>query len=514
MANNIKDIQSIRDAREKIESLPIMGFEPLHIWPPRDMVIEMSYGKKETVSAFHQQRMFHECDKKIRLFIAGNRSGKSQAGAAEIAYWVSNMHPWLLVPKSDKRYAERVMWVVGPTYEHIGTVLWPKIRSLLPESWWKSIVWYERGKGMPDTIYSNTGWKVSFKSAQQGREAFQGIDIDAAWLDEDIPSDVVREIEARTIDRAGKIWWTFTPLSMFTEMAIEWHDKAMDNDNNVASFRGSIFGNRYLPAHEVARIYESWDESERRIRAYGEFAQLEGLIYNDRIFTSNNVIDDEERGKMLKQDHTIYLCIDPGYVTTAGTFWSVDTFGRYTLVAEHYGKRMTVAENTQRIYDMSQELGGLPVEHIFMDIAAMQSGRKDGKTVLEEYENEFASLNKSDIMIYPVTNKNPHDRITKVLQAMSTKIDGIKKLRVWAGCPMFFHERKRYIYKNGKPRKKDDHIMNGMEYFVIMNPQHVMEGKLEETEDGSIDAVLKRHRERIIKAEKKQKPSMYWGSDG
>ncbi|HSQ54063.1 MAG TPA: terminase family protein, partial [Candidatus Bathyarchaeia archaeon] len=59
---------------------------------------------------------------------------------------------------------------------------------------------------------------LSFKSYEQGLESFMGDDLDFAWCDEEPSSEIYQEIQARTTDRQGMIFTTFTPLNGITEI--------------------------------------------------------------------------------------------------------------------------------------------------------------------------------------------------------------------------------------------------------------------------------------------------------
>src|SRR4029077_6920405 len=56
-----------------------------------------------------KQRIFHESKKTVRLYIGGNRSGKSVGGVIEDLWWGTRRHPYRKIP--DKTIYGRVLGV-------------------------------------------------------------------------------------------------------------------------------------------------------------------------------------------------------------------------------------------------------------------------------------------------------------------------------------------------------------------------------------------------------------------
>ncbi len=58
--------------------------------------------------------------------------------------------------------------------------------------------------------------RLIFKSYDQGREVFQGEEVDVIWLDEECPFDIYNECVLRTMTTDGIVMLTFTPLRGLT----------------------------------------------------------------------------------------------------------------------------------------------------------------------------------------------------------------------------------------------------------------------------------------------------------
>ena len=61
------------------------------------------------------------------------------------------------------------------------------------------------------SVVTLSSW-AGFKSYNQGRRSFEGVEQDVIWLDEEPPADIYGECLIRTMTTGGIIMITFTPL--------------------------------------------------------------------------------------------------------------------------------------------------------------------------------------------------------------------------------------------------------------------------------------------------------------
>lgn len=84
-----------------------------------------------------------------------------------------------------------------------------------------SVTWRQGVNDLVDTVrikHVTGGWStLSFKSAQQGRGAFEGTAQHLIHLDEEFPLDIYMECLTRTATTNGLIIATWTPLDGQTE---------------------------------------------------------------------------------------------------------------------------------------------------------------------------------------------------------------------------------------------------------------------------------------------------------
>jgi phage terminase large subunit-like protein len=182
---------------------------------------------------YPKQAEFHAAGatNRERLFMAGNRCGKTLSGAAEMAMHLSGQYPpWW----RGKRFVHPVRaWAAGVTKESTRDVVQDKLigppqrsqdwgTGLLPAAVIGEI---SRAPGVADLIdtvlvrHVNGAWSsLQFKSYERGREKWQGTALEVVWFDEEPPADVYIEGLTRTNETGGIVYLTFTPLNGMSEV--------------------------------------------------------------------------------------------------------------------------------------------------------------------------------------------------------------------------------------------------------------------------------------------------------
>jgi phage terminase large subunit-like protein len=151
----------------------------------------------------------------------------------------------------------------------------PKVARYVPEG----TVWRNRdGTGEAEAVLPGGG-RVAFKSADQGRDGFQGASVRCIGNDEEPPREVVSEQMMRVADQPeGRVLHAMTPLMGWTALLEEFvRDPAADVV--VRWLHGS--DNPHVPADRLARILAKYGAHERLARERGEIVALEGRIYTD-----------------------------------------------------------------------------------------------------------------------------------------------------------------------------------------------------------------------------------------
>lgn len=157
----------------------------------------------EFLEPFGTQVDFDNSDALIQFILGGNRSGKTTPVSRKV------------LKKGLKKKLN--IWVCGETFQDSIAIQQKKISELVPRR--------EVKYGSYDDINGYTNRKLllkngtlyTFKSYDQGREAFQGTDIDIIWCDEEPPLDIIKEMKMRLIDRNGILIISMTSLKGITD---------------------------------------------------------------------------------------------------------------------------------------------------------------------------------------------------------------------------------------------------------------------------------------------------------
>ena len=194
----IRKIENILNTRDKFDTL----------------------SRYNTGERVHEKQLaFHRCQKRNRWVFGGNRSGKTECGAVEAVWLARGIHPY-------RENRNNVFgWVVSVSYEVQRDVAQSKILHYLNPEWIEDVIMHSGTKGSPstgiiDTIVVRNVFgglsKIGFKSADQGREKFQGASLDFVWFDEEPPREIYEECKMRVLDKKGDLFGTMTPLKGLT----------------------------------------------------------------------------------------------------------------------------------------------------------------------------------------------------------------------------------------------------------------------------------------------------------
>ena len=449
-----------------------------------------------------KQRLFHRCDKRNRWALGGNRTGKTEVGAAEAVWFARGNHPFKRIRKPVNG------WVVSLTNEVQRDVAQKKVLSYINPSWIKGVKMREGRADDPtsgiidfiliESVHGGIS-TIGFKSCDQGREKFQGTSQDFIWFDEEPPYDIYQECVMRTLDCDGYIWGTMTPLKGLT-----WVYNTIylneGNDPEVWYVTMSWEDNPYLPPDVVKRMEESMTEEELESRREGRFVALTGLVYNE--FRENiHVIDPFD----VPREWYDQISIDPGLDKPLSCHWyAIDHNGCVYVIAEHYRKGMSISQHMREIERISRELGwkrdisgNLSA---LMDAAADQHTLQAEKSVAELFREHGLNVNTR-------VNKSKWAGIQRVKSYLELKPHfderrwpkGKPKLFIFKTCPMMIKEIKQYRWKENdgtsdreEPMKKDDHAMDELRYYLMSHgePYH---------EERAVVSPLLEHKKRLAR---------------
>lgn len=473
------------------------------------------------------QESFFTHPARERWIIASNRWGKTECGAVEAVAWATGDRRW-----RDDIPEATTGWIVSKSYQMQRDIIQPKIRKYIPahrianityrmadvwdrivltcatcgrkpratgekrkedtESWWCSTC------NLPCSV-------IGFKSEDQGREKFQGVSLHWCWIDEEIDEEIYEEIKFRLIDNKGYLWGTMTPVKGLT-WTFDRIFKSEEPESSIKVFGGSMYDNPWLDPEEIAKAErETPDPARRRIRIYGEYQTLSGLIYGGWDPTFNEVIElpkhfFSDDGDTLRPEFDIYCGIDTGKFFAA-TFWLCDYFGNLWGFAEHYAEGASLRSNAKAIRAICRKYGIWPTFVL------------DGTS---QFETDLAEEGIPCTKIFDPVDVG----IQLTINYMTSRAEQSDQPRLYVVSP----EMKRWLWElqryqiepaaksgaaAGAPRstplKKNDHALDSSRYVICLRPipsEPSFEADVRPMERRMREAVMQRLQERDLGRDK------------
>lgn len=389
-----------------------------------------------------------------RMCMAANRVGKTEGiGGIEMCYHLTGIYPEWWAGRRFKRPVKA--WCAGDTSLTVRDILQNKILG----------PWLQFGTGLlraesiirttpkrnvaesVDTVYVRhaTGGisSLAFKSYDQGRETFQGTEIDVVWLDEEPPSDIYSECLTRTMTVGGIIFSTFTPLRGMGDVILGFIAK----DAPPHKWKISITWDDvpHLSERMKKELWASYHPSERDARAKGIPTIGSGRIYP--VLLDDVLVDDFIPPPYWRRAYGM----DVGWKRTA-VLWGAHDSESDTIYyySEHYKGEAEPAVHASSIKARGIWIPGT------IDPASNGRSQKDGEQLIEVYSREGLDLtnanNALDAGIYETWNRISAGRIKVMRKA----------------CPNWQEEFSLYHRdEKGKVVARMNHLMDCMRYHVM-----------------------------------------------
>ena len=481
-----RPMPSVQRVERPVEALPELTSKEKKdiLYEAQVLVEELERRKREYKLKYYvphpKQLLFHQCEKRNRWALGGNRTGKTEVGAVEAVWFARGTHPYKRIEHATDG------WVVSLTNEVQRDVAQKKVLSYIDPEWIKGVKMregraddFEHGVIDYILIESVHGGNsvIGFKSCDQGRERFQGTSKDWIWFDEEPPKEIYDECVMRTLDCEGHIWGTMTPLKGLTWV----YDSIYLNENDdpeVWYIAMSWEDNPYLSQKEIERLTLTLTDEELEARRHGRFVALSGLVYKE-FHEEIHVIEPFE----VPREWQDTISIDPGMdAPLSAHFYAVDHDGNVFVVAEHYRSGWNILQHMRAIEDLANKLdwkrdvrGHLSC---IMDAAADQHSLQNERSVAEIFRECGMNVNTN-------VNKSKWAGIQTVKKYLELQPHydeqrwprGKPKLFIFSTCTMMIKEIKAYRWKetpNGgkeEPIKKNDHAMDDLRYYIMSKPE-------------------------------------------
>lgn len=420
---------------------------------------------------------------KVFALLGGNRSGKTILGSFIATAWCLGKKyfegepAWEWVKDLPIPDGPVNVWVVGLDYGTLRDVIWhEKLRygkshpAFLPDD---STVIRKTSDGDFQVFFQN-GSILTGKSADAGREKFQGASVDLVWIDEECEKDVFDECYQRTVDCAGKLLLTLTPLTdinsgIRTPWVFDLYEEFLAGDKDLCFSQLSTLNSPFIPQQEKDRLVEKWTgDPEEGARLYGQFVRRSGLVY-PLWNPAYHII----RPFGVQPFWSRIVSIDPAATGITAALWiAVNPEGDYFAYREYYERERTVSEHAKAIM---MRCGGEPVDYWLLD--PTWGGQRNA----ENHKNGAQLYREAGIPVrLPEVGKDYGLHLSKeYINATVTPGSRHPKFRITSDLPNFIHEITHYTYDTfskgeqkgltkEKPRKRNDHLLNAMQYAMCL----------------------------------------------
>lgn len=433
-----------------------------------------------------KQLQFHSSTAKKRLYIGGNRSGKTTAGVAEGIWYLKGEHPYKRVPEPP--VAGRAIGV--DLLRGVQGILIPQFKRWIPPSLLVDGSWSKSYHAESRTLTLANGSTLEFMSYEQDTDKFAGVPRHFIHYDEEPPQHIYQENQARLIDYDGDAWFTLTPVEGMTWIYDSLYLPGTDekSDSSVFVIEADMTDNPHIAGTGIEEFLKGLSKDERDARQSGKFVQLGGLVFKS--FNANV--------NSFKCDATVppkswlwYASMDHGYNNPTAWLWhAVSPSGDVITFAEHYQNEMVVADHAKVFHKLNQQFGKLP-DIIVGDPAIEQRQGVTGSSIRNEYAQHgvYIMPGNNDVLsgvnqmhdymkINSVTGK-PFWQITENCPNLLRELSRLR-WKTWAG--------RRAQFENNKfdqIHKKDDHAFDSARYFFTCLPS--LKPTLEAQEELKLD---------------------------
>lgn len=396
-----------------------------------------------------------------RAFLGGNRTGKTETAAYEMAVHLTGKYPkwWqgvkFLNPieawaagisnKDTKDIVQKALF--GPE-EDIGSGMIPK----------EDIGKIAMKAGVTDAIgtakirHISGGWStITFKSYEERRPSFQGTKKQVIWLDEEptIDPTIYTECVMRLMDeyRPGLMMCTFTPLSGLSDVALKFVPNLIANgpcehDKYKFAIQVSWDDVPHIPDDEKEKMWAECSPHERLARSKGIPSLGSGAIYP--------YLEEDITCKpfQIPEWWPKVYGMDTGWHRTAAVWGAQDPDTKIIYIySEHY-----LAEAHPAIHASAIKTRG---NWIIGASDPAGANISDGRKIFDLYVEEGLDIVKAE----------KQDREGGILKVSQMFASG--QLKIFTSLGNTLNEIRRYRRdEKGDIVKKNDHAMDAMRYLL------------------------------------------------
>lgn len=414
-----------------------------------------------------KQEKFHQSEAKKKLYIGGNRSGKTTGSVVEDIWWLMGNHPYRKTPEGQIR--GRIVAV--DFNQGVQKIVLPEVARWIPPSALKNGSWEDSYNRELRTLTLASGNFVEFMSYDQDTDKFAGTSRHFIHYDEEPPRHVFNECNARLVDTNGSYWISMTPVEGMTWIYDTIYIPGTEGeDPSIFVIEADMLDNPHISPEAAESFLSGLDPTERKAREHGNFVQLGGRVYKT-FSRATHVIPPT----IPPKDWEWYISLDHGFNNPTAILWhAVSPENQVITFAEHYASEMVIEQHAAKIHSVNTGFGKVP-EIWVADPAIAQRSGITGTSVSTEYAERgcYFAPGNNDVQV----------GVARVSQYLRPAPNGTPRWLITENCPNLIREMERLRWKTYSSKKlqyennaqeqihkKDDHAADSARYFFTFLP--------------------------------------------
>jgi phage terminase large subunit-like protein len=415
----------------------------------------------------HEKQIeFHSSSARKRLFLGGNRSGKTVGGATEAVMWLTGKHKYLQTPPPPVRgRCVSVDFING-----VEKIVKPEIARWMPSSELHGGSWDKAFNKELRILTLANGSTLEFMSMDQDVDKFAGTSRHFIWFDEEPPRDVYIECLQRLLDTGGSFWITMTPVDGMSSWIYDDLYLAAKEDTDVKVVEVQMDDNPHVNWGDANVLLAGLTDEELEARRKGKFIQIGGLIY--KMFDPSKHVIDEFK---IPDEWLLVAGMDHGFSNATAWLWAgVNADGRVVVFDEYYKSGEIIRTHAEEVHRINNEHGRYP-DYCVGDPSIRNIDPITGTSVLLEY---------MDYGIPIVLGNNDQKAGLNRVARYLTGINNVPQLLITRNCTNLIREigRLRWAHwankksrddknKKEEQHKKDDHAADALRYLIASRPE-------------------------------------------
>lgn len=413
---------------------------------------------------YAKQVEFHNASATFRerLFMAANQSGKTWAGAFEVAMHLTGRYPdWW----KGRRFNYAIRCMVGSesaelTRKGVQRLLIgpPELR----EEWGTGAIPHDAlrdtsmKQGVPDAISSavvkhvcGEDSVIQFNSYDQGRGKWQADTVDLVWMDEEPPQSIYSEALTRTNATGGSVFVTFTPLLGMSEVVKRF---LLEKPAGTTIVNMTIDDVEHYTPEQRAAIVASYPEHEREARTKGI-----PILGSGRVFP---IAEDAIKVQAFP--------IPPHWARIVGLDFGIDHPTAAVWLAWDRDSDCIYVTDAYRVRDASIAIhaAGIKARGDWIPVAwphdGLQRDKGSGEQLADQYRAQGLAMLRTRATFEDGSN-GVEAGISEMLTRMQTM-----RFKVFAHLNDWFEEFRLYHRKDGLVVKDGDDLLSATRYALMM----------------------------------------------